>query len=583
MTKSQLMTGRHMFVRVLGILALHWLLWMPVQAQDAAPTLTPPTLVPQPAAQVIDALPSESGIAQIVRAGRVRVGILFNEPPFGELNVRGDVSGFDANLARAMAEAWGVEIALVQVTRQTALDMLAAGDVELLMAALPHMRAFDSRIEFSQTYYPTNQALLVREGDGAAGLADMANRRIGVVLGTRAEEAVAYWQRRTGIQISVQPYLTLDQAIVALVNSEIDGVVANRIRLTRAVTQPGIARFVEEPVMPEPLAAAVRRQDIHLRNLINRTLQYLEASGKLSEIHRTNFANAAYPGLTRRYANIGEDAPRPDQFGQDIPFPAQYVIPRMQTDSTLRVAGLTDLPADAPASERLLDSAQRALVQTLAGRWGVNVVSVPGGGEQVESGAADLLVGVQADWNMAGQVDFTAPYIARGELLMLPANSAVSGFGDLRGRIICIFNSEPEAEARVLALAQDARAILGGFFRVLREQDAAFSMLADNNCNAVFGDSLRILPLVQAQPDALKLLTDQDGRARLYSRSLFSLAVARNDVDFRLLVEYTLQEMALDGTLAQILAAVLPPGDAVQLEIWPGSAEYLGYNLAFRG
>ncbi|MBE0688633.1 MAG: transporter substrate-binding domain-containing protein [Anaerolineae bacterium] len=131
-----------------------WLIVSPAIAQEPAATLVPPTLVPQPPDAMIDALPSESGVARIQADAKVRAGILYNEPPFGVLNERGEVSGFDADLARALAEAWGVDLEFVQVTRQTAIDTLTAGEVDLLLAALPHNRTLDSRVEFSQAYYP---------------------------------------------------------------------------------------------------------------------------------------------------------------------------------------------------------------------------------------------------------------------------------------------------------------------------------------------------------------------------------------------------------------------------------------------
>ncbi|MCA9904788.1 MAG: transporter substrate-binding domain-containing protein [Anaerolineae bacterium] len=571
---------------VLGVLVLccAWLIAAPATAQEPAPTLVPPTLVPQPQDAMIDALPSESGVARIQRDAKVRIGILYNEPPFGVLNERGEVSGFDADLARALAEAWGVDLEFVQVTRQTALDMLVAGEVDLLLAALPHMRALDARVEFSQAYYPTDQAMLVREDDSAATLADMANRRVGVVVGTRAEQAVAYWQQRSGIAVTVQTYLTIDQAIVALVNNETDGVVANRIRAVRALTQPGIARFLDEPVMHEPYAIAVRRQDVNLRNLVDKTLQFLEASGKLNDIHRASFNNAAFPNEGWiNWANVGDEAPLPAQFGADIPFPTQYVIPRMQGDGSLRVAGLSELPDDAPESDQRMTASGRAIVEAMAGRWGVNVVYVDGGVEQVANGAADLAAGVQADWNLAGQVDFTDAYTMRGEMLMVPANSGINGFADLRSRIVGVFAAEPDAADRVARLAQSQSAIVRNTFSILREQDAAFGMLVDNNYNAVFGDSVRLLPHVQAQPDLLRLIVGSDGQPFWYSRRYLHFAVPRNDIDFRLLVEYTLQELALDGTLASALANVVPGDELPPIDIWPGSSEYLGYNLTFRG
>ncbi|MBE0688634.1 MAG: transporter substrate-binding domain-containing protein [Anaerolineae bacterium] len=423
----------------------------------------------------------------------------------------------------------------------------------------------------------------MREDDGAATLADMANRRVGVVVGTRAEEAVAYWQRRSGITVTVQLYLTIDQAVVALVNSEVDGVVANRIRVVRALTQPGIARALDEPVMPEPYAIAVRRQDVNLRNLVDKTLQFLETSGKLNDIHRANFNNAAFPNDGWiNWANVGEEAPHPDQFGMDMPFPPQYVIPRMQGDNTLRVAGLSEPPADAPESDRRIVATGRAIVAAMAGRWGVNIVYVDGGVEQVAGGAADLAAGVQADWNLAGQVDFTDAYAMRGEMLMVPANSGINSFADLRSRIVGVFAAESGAADRVAQLAQSQSAIIRNTFSILREQDAAFGMLVDQNYNAVFGDSVRLLPHVQAQPDQVRLV-ENNGEPFWYSRRYLHFAVPRNDIDFRLLVEYTLQEMALDGSLAPLLANIVPGDELPPIDIWPGASEYLGYDLSFRG
>ena len=570
-------------LRALVVSLLLCAVGLPVQAQDGAPTLVPPTLVPQPAVQMIDALPSESGIANIVREGKVRVGILFNETPFGVLDIRGNVSGFDADLARAFGTAWGVDVEFVQVTRQTAIDMLVSGNVEMLLAALPHTRELDTRVEFSQTYYPTEQAMMVREGDGAVTLGDMANRKVGVVLGTRAETAAAYWQARSGVTVNVQTYLTLDEAIGGLATGEVDGVIDNRIRLTRTITQPGVVKLLDGAVMPEPYAVALRRQDANLRALVNRTLQFLEANGRLNEINRANFNDAAYPTANFvRWANVGEEAPRPDQFGQDIPFPTQYVIPQMQANGVLRVAGARDLPPEAAESERRLDAANRAVIETMAQRWGVRVEYVAGDDALglVASGAADIALGMTADWNAASQVDFTSVYLQRGELMMVPSGGIVGGIGDLRGRVIGVFADEPGAAERVTAIAEAQRVILRSTFSILREQDAAFGMLVDLNYHAVFGDSLRLLPLLQAQPDMLALLTNADGNPLFFSRQYLSLAVPRNDIDFRLLVEYTLQEMALDGGLANALANVTVPGGLVTMDVFPGERTYLGYTLS---
>ena len=576
------------------LVALGLLVAGSLAAQEPVATLVPPTLVPTPASAPVDALSTESGAARIARDGVVRIGILYNEPQFGELSVRSDssgqplISGFDADLGRAIAEAWGVTPQFVQVTRQSGVDQIANGAIDLLLAAQPHLRDLDSQIEFSQSYYPAEQMMLVREADAAQNLPDMANRKVGYVAGTRSETALNDWLARTGTPVTPQAFYTTDQALAALYAGEIDGLVGNRTRLVLAVGQPGIARFLPQPVMPEPYAVGLRRQDVNLRDLVDRTLQFLYTSGKLNEIHKANFNGVDYPlNVITAWANVGDAAPTPAQVEGSIPYPAQYAAPRMLSDRSLRVAGLRELPPDASDSARALDAVHRALVNELARRWGVNVIIVPDNGQpaidRVAAGEADLAVGVTPDWNNAARAEFTEPYLMHGLQLMVENSRNIAGFGDLRGKAVGLFTGEQEQSRAVLiAQAEAVRAIVDDVYQVANDADAAFAILAatDINLDAIFGDSIRLRPHVLSNPDTLSLLSDSDGRPIFFSREYLSLATPRNDLDFRLLVEYTMQEMALDGTLATLINPVADPAAQPPYEVWPGSPNYLGLNLA---
>ncbi len=320
-------------------------------AQQDVPTLVPPTLVPTQPPTNLDALPSESGVARIARDGKVRVGVLYNEPPFGEYNIRGEESGFDADIARAMAEAWGVQVEFDQVTRQTGIDMVTSGSIDLLIAAQPHLRDLDSRVEFSQSYYPAVEALVVRQGDGATVLAHMADRKIGVVLGTTGEMAVDYWLSHVDYQFEVLRYLTLDQALTAL-NSAGD---RRRGQQSNAGQRGDLAgrtadrrRAGDARTLRDSDAAAGRKSAQSGQQDAAISVRQRQAERSVPE----NFDGASYPAQGFAvWQNVG-DAPKLDQFGSDVPFPAQYVVPRMQSEGKLRVAGLVDLPADAPESQR---------------------------------------------------------------------------------------------------------------------------------------------------------------------------------------------------------------------------------------
>lgn len=553
-------------------------------AQDVptVPTLVPPTPLPvADEAGAGDALASESALARVQNTGEVRVGILFNEPPFGELNIRGDVVGYDAALARSIAEAWNVELAFVQVTRQTAVDMLIAGEIDLLIAAQVHRRGLDDRLEFSQTYYRGSQAMMVRLGDAAQSLGDMANRRVGVVMGTAGEDAVNFWQQRSGTTVTVQRYLTIDEAIVALVNGEVDGVVDKRYHL-RDLVNPDLTRVLDEAVQPEPYAIAMRRQDINMRNLVNRTLQYLAQNGRMAEIHGEYFPSRPYPEDTvPQWENIGEEAPQPGQYVTDVPYPQQYTVPRVQSSGVLRVAGASNPPDGVSQAEQRLAAVNAQLAERIAGRWGVQVQFVSTGDPvgAVERGEADIALGVTPDWNLTDHIDFAGTYMLRGKRLMVTVQDDFTSFSDLRGKWVGVFDSEPESEQMVRDLAESVNTLSINIFSITREEETAYQMLVENNIDAVFGDSVRLLPHIEANPDTLKLSARCPTCDPWYTRDYVAVAVPRNDINFRLLVDYTLQEMWLDSTLETILSPVTVPGEALTFDVFPGSSDYLGFSL----
>src|SRR5690606_20014315 len=170
-------------------------------------------------------------------------------------------------------------------------------------------------------------------------------------------------------------------------------------------------------------------------------------------------------------------------------------------------------------------------------------------------------------------------YLVHGDRLMVRKDTDIEGFTGLRSEWVGYFASEPEARDRIYELAEDANVILSGDFIIYNEEDAAFGMTVQANYDAVFGDSLKLIPHVQANPDALRLTTGGD-QGGWYSRHYLAMAVPRNDLDFRLLVEYTLQELARDRTLQSLLEPVMLPEEAPEPTIWPGPSSYMGIQLA---
>lgn len=559
-------SARMMRRLIVAILCLCWVL--PLAAQ--APTRQPPTPVPQSAPpQDASTQPTESVVNRIQNNGVVRVGVLFNEPPFSELSVRGDIAGYDVDVARALANAWGVEAEFVQVTRQNGVQRLRADEIDLLMGAQVHRRNQDARLEFSHTYRISGQMLMVRADDPARSLFNMANRRVGYALGTPGEAALQGYVEASGVPVSMQPLLLLDAGLRGLFSGDLDGIVGRREHLLRLSAEYLDAiRLLDEPVQVEPIAIGLRRQDAPLRNLVNRTLQHLLANETLPDLHEAYFPGEEFPfDALPLWANIGEAAPTPAQYAGNIPYPQRTAISRILNGESIRVATASNIPGQ----ERVSDF-HNTLLNELSRRWGVTIERV--GGDplaQIESGNAEIGLGLQPDWNAAGRVDFTQPYLLHGERLLVPESSNIRSFNDLRGLWIAVLDSEGRQRAQGWADSVDVTV------NILEssEQTAAANVVEFNNANVIYGDSLALIGMIAQYPGQLRLTE------RWYSRDYMALAVPHNDIEFRLLVDYTLQELVRDGTLDQLLRGVIPPGsDLPEFDVWPGPSSYFGLTLA---
>ena len=561
--------------RFVLIWACMCLIGVPVWAQDQQPipTLIPPTLVPSASSPSNDGVYGDAAIGRIIESGRVRIGILWNEPPFSSFNVKGEVDGLNVGLGRALATAWGVEAEFIQVTRQNDLDYLMSGQIDLLLSDLALTRTSEGVVDFSSPFYYNRLIGLTRTADPIVEGSGLANRRLGVVVGSDSEAQLQTWLPMQSFTASVNTYFTLDQAVSALLLNEVDAVIDREHNLERFILTDQ-TRLMEQPLTVLPMSVIVRRQDINTRLLVNQTLQYLFVQGEIAKLYSTYLNGRSVPDdLILVWTGLPEQSPTPLGFGIGMDFPNEYPVQQIGT-RPLRVAISVDTEQN-EVSRRLSQSHQ-ALAQSLATRLGValEVISVDPSDlvGVVERQEADFALGVVPDWSLASRVELSVPYLLHGKRLLTTFRDDFQSFADLRGQWVGVFASEANAAQLARELGQSVNATIN-VFTITREEDAAFEMLQERNIDAIFGDSLRLLPILEAFPNDLKLSMRCSSCDPWYTREYYSIALRRNDVDLRRAVDYALQDMSRDGSLTSILATVYVPGEEMRIITTPGNIQ----------
>ena len=557
----------------------------PAAAQSELSTLVPPTLIPTLVQPTATPLPPISALAHILADKdhpHLTIGILYNAPPFSSLTDTGDLVGFEADIGRAIAQDWGVQTTagnlpiFRQVTRQNGLDQLASGQIDMLMGKIIHSRDAEKHFDFSNTLFVNHEVALTMGDNPASSITDLAGQPlpVGVVAGSPAEQALTAWQKQTNTTLKVQRLPLLDDGIRALGNRQLSAVVADRWELDARVGNGKVAgvKLLNGAFRDEPYAIAIRPGDDSLRLLIDRTLQRLTANGQLDAIYSQWFPPSILPPDQRSipipWTGLDDDKRTISDFPTDIVLPAQSVLTRITTQKTLRVAGINS--PDATGKLSLLDTFDQALINEMAKRWGVTVTFVPGGTtsaeDQVASGAADLAVGLEAHWGTSttpDRVDFVSVYAVHGYRLMVASARTIRTFSDmLISKNIGIYADDPKAFDLAVSIAKGVNVIDLRKYPITSDDDIV-SGIANGDLNAIFGDSLRVIPYALANP-TLVLVTDKE-----YTRQPLAFAVPRNDSDFRAMVAETVQDMAADGTYQALWKAQFNIGNPLSIGYWP--------------
>ncbi len=558
----------------------------PATAQDT-PTRVPPTLVPPP--------PTPTPYPPITRSALARirerepqtlvVGIPFNIKPFAGINALGVVEGFEADIARAIAEDWGIALELRHVTRHTADAMLQSGEIDLLMGQQIIRRDAPDHLDFSHPIFVGLQVALAMADSPQQNITELGGQPVGVVAGSRGEEAFLAWSAANNLQANVQRYAMLDDALAALGARQIAALVDDRWALDQRVRLGGIqgVKLLQGAFRSEPYGIAMLRHDENLRTLVNRTLQRMAASDRLTPIYDLWFPEGLMARTDRVIPVVWRDLDADPRLLQDFPVdvlrPERSVVERLRAGEPLRVAGL-GTPPDANGQTSLLERFNSALIFEMARRWNVQVALVQGSFANPEdvlaSGGADLAVGLTPRWSPIDRVDYAGVYAERGYRMFVRVQSTVQGFGDLRtgSRVIGTYADDAEAFeiAKNLAVSVGISAPTIRNARYSDEREAVMAVF-DNNVRVFFGDALRVVPLAQANANRVTLTP------RLYDPRPIAFGVPRNDVAFRWLVEATLQEMSRDGTYQRLWREHWNLGEPLPQIIYLGGGELFGIRI----
>ncbi|MEJ2057139.1 MAG: transporter substrate-binding domain-containing protein, partial [Desulfofustis sp.] len=225
------------------------------------------------------------------KSGKLRVGMEPGYMPFELTNKKGEIIGFDVDMAKRMAKAMDVELELVSTAWDGIIPALITGKFDIIMSGMTLTQQRNMTINFAQPYIIIGQSALVSndlEGE-IKNYKDLNDPKytVGSKLGTTGEQAT---KRLIG-KAKYISYETEQEGVMELINGKIDAFIYDLPFNAIAHAEKGGGKIfhLDEPFTYEPLAWAIKKGDPDFLNWLNNFMFQVKNDGTYEKIYNKWF------------------------------------------------------------------------------------------------------------------------------------------------------------------------------------------------------------------------------------------------------------------------------------------------------
>ncbi|HKH64898.1 MAG TPA: basic amino acid ABC transporter substrate-binding protein [Solirubrobacterales bacterium] len=205
-------------------------------------------------------------------------------PPF-EQGKPGNYTGFDIELMDAIAERIGRKAEFQDTSFETIFRDVAQGKFDAVISAATITDEREKAVDFSNPYYLSEQAVLVKEGSDIKSLEDLQGKTVAAQQGTTGLELA---KEELG-DSEIRPYPEGPDAVNALKSGTVEGVIIDAPVAQNAVEKSGGVEIAEKVPTEETYGIAVGQGETELLEEINKGLEEVLEDGTYKKIYKKWF------------------------------------------------------------------------------------------------------------------------------------------------------------------------------------------------------------------------------------------------------------------------------------------------------
>ena len=240
-------------------------------------------------------LAKESTIEKILKRGQLLVGMEAGYQPFEMQDEKGNIVGFDVDMAYEMGKAiFGKggekKVKLINTAWEGIIPSLMTYKFDIIMSGMTVLQSRNLKVNFCEPYYYIGQCLLIQRKDRDKYKSYRDLNKKGVIITSKLGVTGAFTAEKLMPKATLRLFKMEPEGALQVANGLADAFIYDepQVRVFAAMYRDKTVGLYE-PLTYEPLAWAIRKGDPDFLNWLNNFLAQVRGDGRWEKLKQKWF------------------------------------------------------------------------------------------------------------------------------------------------------------------------------------------------------------------------------------------------------------------------------------------------------
>ncbi len=236
-----------------------------------------------------------SALEEIIKRGELRVGLEAGYQPFEMQDEKGNIVGFDVDMAYEMGKALFGEggekkVKLINTAWEGIIPALMTRKFDIIMSGMTVLQSRNLKVNFCEPYYYIGQCLLIHKKDKDKYTHYRDLNKKGVIVTSKLGVTGAFTAEKLMPKATLRLFKTEGEGALQVANGLADAFIYDepQVRVFAAMYRDKTVGIFE-PIGYEPLAWAIRKGDPDFLNWLNNFLAQVRGDGRWEKLKQKWF------------------------------------------------------------------------------------------------------------------------------------------------------------------------------------------------------------------------------------------------------------------------------------------------------